>query len=107
MVKKKEFIVPYPENCRKRYSHTRIKNRIVDFKVQLEVFLKNRWYPIVRYDTAHGFAHRDIIHFDGRIEKIPLFLNNYNETLNFADTDIKMNWQLYLKRFLEEVKNHD
>ena len=91
MIRKKDFIIPYPKNCRKRHYHVRIKSRIVEFKIQLEVFIKNNWYPIVRYDTAHGFAHRDIIRFDGKIEKTLLFLNNYNDALNFADADIKIN----------------
>ena len=104
MIKRKSFVIPYPQNCRKRHYHSRIKNRVVEFRIQLEVFIKNKWYPMVRYDTAHGFAHRDIIHFNGEIEKTPLFLNNYNDALNFAEADIKINWQLYLGRFLEEVK---
>jgi len=105
VIRKKEFVILYPENCRKRHYHIRIKNKIAEFKVQLEVFVKNKWRPIVRYDTAHGFAHRDIIHFDGTVDKTPLFVNNYNDALNFADADIKINWQLYMKRFLEEAKN--
>lgn len=107
MIRKKDFVIPYPENCRKRHYHIRIKNRIVEFKIQLEVFIKNKWYPIVRYDTAHGFAHRDIIHFNGQVDKTPLVLNNYKDALNFADADIKINWKLYLERFLKEVKQND
>lgn len=104
MLRKKDFVIPYPENCRKRHYHIRIGSKIVEFKVQLEVLIKNKWHPVVRYDTAHGFAHRDIIHFGGQIDKTPLFLNSYKDALNFADADIKINWHLYLKRFLGEVK---
>jgi hypothetical protein len=32
---------------------------IYSFVVQLECFWKGKWKPVVRYDTAHGFAHRD------------------------------------------------
>jgi hypothetical protein len=33
------------------------------FVVQLECLWEGEWKPVVRYDTAHGFAHRDKIDF--------------------------------------------
>lgn len=33
------------------------RNRVIEFVVQLECLLNDQWTPIVRYDTAHGFAH--------------------------------------------------
>lgn len=33
--------------------------RVLGFVVQLECLFNDEWYPVVRYDTAHGFAHRD------------------------------------------------
>ncbi|MDL1964286.1 MAG: hypothetical protein LWW98_08155 [Deltaproteobacteria bacterium] len=31
------------------------------FRVQYETKINQIWYPVVRYDTAHGFAHRDLL----------------------------------------------
>lgn len=93
------------EDTQVRHIHNRSKNEIISFTVQLEIKLKNKWYPIVRYDTAHNFAHRDIIHKDGQIEKTPLFTTHYNEALTFADGDLRSNWRMYRENFLKEVQN--
>jgi hypothetical protein len=41
---------------------------ITDFVVQYEIFINDKWCPVVRYDTAHGYAHKDLIHPDGSKE---------------------------------------
>ena len=101
----KSFITPYSPDCRKRHQHHRYKNEIVEFVVQLEVIVKGRWYPVVRYDTAHGFAHCDIIHHSGKTEKVSIPNLGCKEALSFADRDLNENWQIYRSRFLKEVAN--
>ena len=85
--------------------HFKEKGKIVFFRIQYETKINEKWYPVVRYDTAHGFAHRDFIHFNGSIDKTSLFLQNYNEALIFAEDDIKNNWELYREKFLREADN--
>ena len=53
------------------------------------------------YDTAHGFAHRDLLSINKQIVKTPLFNQDYNDALTFAENDLKSNWEYYKKRFLE------
>jgi len=36
---------------------------------------------------------------------MPLFTDNYTDALDFADGDIKTNWEFYRERFLREAKN--
>ncbi|HLC15676.1 MAG TPA: hypothetical protein VJL89_05565, partial [Thermodesulfovibrionia bacterium] len=38
------------------------KGRVSQFVVQLECTFDDEWIPVVRYDTAHGFAHCDKLH---------------------------------------------
>jgi hypothetical protein len=71
----------------------------------LEICVKSKWYPVVRYDTTHGFAHRDFIHPDGHSEKTPIFVQNYNDALTFAEADLKTNWRIYREQYLKEVGN--
>jgi hypothetical protein len=71
--------------------------------VQLEIYLNGNWHPIVRYDTAHGYAHRHIYHYRKATQATPLFTDNYAEALDFADTDIKDNWESYREHFLQEA----
>lgn len=99
-----EFIIPLSHEDRYRHYHLRIKGEIIDFAVQYETFFNGKWFPVVRYDTSHGFAHRDIINFKAEKRKTPLFITNNNDALTFAENDIKDNWEVYKQRFLREAK---
>ncbi len=79
------------------------KNEILEFVVQYEANIRNRWHPVIRYDTSHGFAHRDLIRPDGSMQKQPLFFENYNMALTYATEELKQNWQKYRQRFEEEI----
>jgi len=59
--------------------------------------------PIIRYDTAHGFAHRDLILPTGRVDKTPIFVHTFTEALDFAEADLRANWRGYVERFLKEA----
>lgn len=102
-VRSEEFIARLTNDCRRRHKHSHYKGKIVSFSVQLEMRHKNAWYPVIRYDTTHGFAHRDFIHPDGKVDKSALFLQDYNEALIFTEEDLKANWELYREKFLKEV----
>lgn len=64
------------------------------FTVQLEVFSHGRWQPAVRYDSAHGYAHRDRYFLDGRSIKTELHMD-FNEAL-------RDHWESYRDRFCGE-----
>jgi len=67
----------------------------VEFAVQYEIRLGGEWRPVVRYDTAHGFAHRDLFSEKGECVKTPLEMTDLNMALTFAESDLKTNWQWY------------
>jgi len=102
----KEFVVLLGNDCRLRHYHNRMKQEVIEFMVQLEIQFKGDWKPIIRYDTAHGFAHRDAYHPDGRVEKTPLAMGDYNSILTFAEFDLRTNWELYRERFLREAESN-
>ena len=62
------------------------------------------WYPIVRYDTAHGKAHRDLLHPDGRQTKDWFEGYAVEEVLTIGQKDILENWHGYRGRFRKEIK---
>jgi hypothetical protein len=103
MNKSIEYIIPLTNDTRLRHIHIHWKNKVINFTVQLEIFVKYKWQPIVRYDNAHGFVHKDVIHADGTQDKIPLFISDFKEALSFSDKDLKANWRLYRKQFLSEI----
>lgn len=102
MNKEVEYVIRIGSSDRYRHSHISAREKIVFFRVQYETKINNVWYPVVRYDTAHGFVHRDLLDIKGRAVKTPLFNQDYNDALTFAESDLKSNWEYYKKRFLEE-----
>lgn len=78
------------------------RGRVMDFTVQLECWIEDRWRPIVRYDTAHGCPHRDILDWEGGVaEKLWLAVTlSFNEALILAEDDLKANADVYREQFL-------
>jgi len=105
--KRVEFIKWLTETTRIRHCHFQIKNQVIEFMVQLEEKIREKWYPVVRYDTKHGFAHKDVCHFNGVVEKFNLGAGNYNIAMTFAEQELKSQWANFIKKFLEEVEKND
>ncbi|MDY0165423.1 MAG: hypothetical protein RBS80_02710 [Thermoguttaceae bacterium] len=103
-VAKTWFIRIAPAEVQVRCAFQRVKNRIVQFTVQLEIFYQDKWIPVVRYDNAHGFCHRDTLHPDGSQEKTGLFAGGMNETFTYAIEDLRTNWKAYHARYLGEAE---
>ena len=103
-MKRKEYIYLLSDRDRKRHVHTRMGKTITDFVVQYEIFINDKWCPVVRYDTAHGYAHKDHIYPDGSKEKVILGIYSYNAALTLADMDINQNWDTYKLRYLRRLK---
>lgn len=99
----RSFEVDYDSDNRRRVLFTKDYGRIVEFVVQLETYLDGRWKPVVRYDSSHGFPHRDLYDRQGRKvrahEELRACTTN-EETLTFAVQDVNENWQRYLLQFL-------
>ena len=100
---KKHYLFILTAEDRKRHEHTVDKGKVVEFSVQYEILHQGKWMPVVRYDTAHGFFHKDIIKPDGTQEKMLLGVADYNEALVLADEDINKNWIQYRELFLRRT----
>ena len=100
--KRTEYAIRLGPNDRYRHLHIRAKDAIVFFRVQYETMVKGRWLPVVRYDSAHGYAHRDLLDQKGNVSKTPLFNQGLNDALTFAESDLKANWLKYKRAFLEK-----
>ena len=104
-MRKKAYVFMLTNDDRKRHEHVSEKGEVKGFIVQFETKINDKWMPVVRYDTSHGFAHKDIINPDGSKEKILLGEVSYDELLTEADKDINENWEEYKKRYLRRMKN--
>jgi hypothetical protein len=96
----KEYLIRLGDRARKRHYHKTDKGRVVNFMVQLEVEVEEGvWKPVIRYDCAHDFAHRDRYNSKGEQDKTVIALS-YNESLDLADKDLNDNWDIYRERFI-------
>ena len=56
---------------------------------------------VTRYDTAHGFAHRDVLGItEGLRGKLPCSTMTHNQAFEYAIRDIEQNAENYLADFL-------
>ena len=83
------------------------KRSVTNLLVQFETYIDEKWCPIVRYDTAHGFPHRDVIHPNGDKEKFPLNFSDLNSLLQYAEQDIKDRWQWYKERYIKDMLKNE
>ncbi|MGH7799625.1 MAG: DUF7718 family protein [Thermodesulfobacteriota bacterium] len=96
----KEYIVGFTPNDRKRFYIETKRGKVIRFVVQFETFINEEWHPVVRYDTVHGYAHKDILERNGRvIEKVKIAIIDYKKALQIAILDIDSNWRIYKQRF--------
>jgi hypothetical protein len=85
------------------------RGKVVSIKVvQYETLLRGEWMPVVRYDTAHGFFHRDV-YLLGGMKHFKEFVLRFSleEALTYAIQDIRQNWQIYKSIFLEKENGKD
>jgi hypothetical protein len=101
----KEFVVEITLTDRIRRSHVTERGKVIRFVAQYEALIDQKWVAIVRYDTAHGFAHRDVMRPRQRsAEKTRLHLQDFGEAYAFAVHDLGMNWRRYREQYEQEVK---
>lgn len=75
------------------------KGEVEKFTVQYEIFRKEKWQPVVRYDTAHGYAHRDLFTKEGKIDKMRLKMDSFAKSLNWSLEDLKNKWEYYRSQY--------
>ena len=103
-VGKKSFIKPIGAagDLRLRFRIGTKKGHVVEFLVQLELQVDGEWKPVVRYDNAHDFPHRDVLDPEGNeIEKKDLNLGTLDEVLEYAEQDLLDRYEWYVERFLK------
>jgi hypothetical protein len=61
-----DYVLLLTDDVRYRVWFEVDKGQVLKFLVQLEIREQGKWNPVVRYDTAHGFAHRDTYRQMGR-----------------------------------------
>ena len=103
----KEFL-KYLDNNRLERLRIRLKlekGEIIELVYQYESFINEKWNAIVRYDTAHGFFHRDVIYPNGDQDKYSIEMDSLKAAASFAEQDIKDRWEFYKNRYIKKLKS--
>jgi hypothetical protein len=102
-MKRTEYVRNLDADVRYRVSFVTDRGRVVEFVVQLEVVAHHAWTPVVRFDTAHGFAHCDRYKPDGSVERheaVPT--SDFNQALTLATRTVRSQWAAFSKPFREQ-----
>ncbi|MDP2338830.1 MAG: hypothetical protein Q8N05_20750 [Bacteroidota bacterium] len=91
-------------NDRIRLRFEKDKGEILDLVIQYEALMSDKWVAIVRYDCAHGFFHRDLLHPNGDKEKKVLDVPNLKFAFSFAKQDLEDKWEWYKEQYLKKLK---
>ncbi len=76
------------------------RGRVMEFTAQYEAEIGGVVYPVVRYDTAHGYPHRDLLDAAGRnVDKFWLAGWEAGTALDHAIRDLKAHWRQYRADF--------
>jgi hypothetical protein len=63
----KDWIVWLDRACRVEVERHSRGGRVTGFRIVLLADIDGIMHCVTRYDTSHGFAHRDILAFGGRL----------------------------------------
>jgi len=80
------------------------KNELIDVVYQYESFIEEKWQPIIRYDCAHGFFHRDVLLPGDIKEKSEMNFDSLKQASRYAEHDIKDRWEWYKERYVKKLK---
>jgi hypothetical protein len=99
----KRISIELPDDFRMVVDYWWRRGKVLRFAAVLVRSRKNAdgWIEICRYDTAHGFAHLDVLDERGKvINKIPLSgHSSYKTAITYAVADLKENYRKYWQEY--------
>ena len=102
----KEFFIflgnQFKDRIRVRFEKD--KGGILDLVIQYEAMINGKWMPIVRYDCAHGFFHRDLLYPNGDKEKKAIEVPDLKYGFTFARQDLEDKWVWYKEQYLKKIR---
>ena len=76
------------------------RSLVTGFVIQVEVHIietgKDKAIPVIRYDCAHGFIHRDSIATNGEAKKYKLPVQNTRSAISLAIDELRDNLNPWL-----------
>lgn len=83
------------------------EGEVKEFVVKLICEFGGQWNEVLRYDSGHGYPHKDILDTSGKVVRKVWydFLDN-SQALTMAITDIKDNYEFYRERYKKWLKGN-
>jgi len=96
----KQWEIPLERGMRLLIARRTASGRVVSFRVVLLAEVDGKTRCLTRYDTAHGYAHQDILDENEKpLAKLLLATEDLNEAFNHAIHDLKANSKHYFATF--------
>ena len=103
MRKLKRYTRRMDKDVRYRVRFLLERGEVKSFVVQLEVLANQKWRPVIRFDTAHGFPHCDRYRPDGTVHRHePLRQVSLIEAFAYATETIRERWEDLARPFRVE-----
>lgn len=96
------YFISLTETDRIRVDFDLERRDVLRFVVQYETRIDNEFRPVVRYDTAHGQPHRDILGRNGQLISKDWLPNHWTlaRCLTHAQDDLRAHWRTYHADFM-------
>ncbi|MGC4108143.1 MAG: hypothetical protein QM753_17605 [Thermomicrobiales bacterium] len=80
------------------------QGNVISFTIQLEYWHREKWRPVIRYDSAHGQAHIDYLAPNGReYDKTWLgIFPPFNEAFTIAELELVNRYDEHIEQFLRK-----
>jgi hypothetical protein len=107
MVTTEEYDIPLDNACMNMLRVIKTYEKgLVNLVVVYYTIRGGEKIPLITYDMAHGFPHRDIRYLEDKDKRKKKEINveGLEDFLNTAIEDITGNWRRYLKEFRETEK---
>jgi hypothetical protein len=92
------------DHDRARLRYVIDRGHLVDFMCQYEALINERWAPVVRFDCAHGFFHKDTLYPNGDKVKEKIEILSLKAAAEYAKQDIEEHWEWYRERYCKNIK---
>jgi hypothetical protein len=91
-----EFLISLTADDRIRVRMDLRQGQPIEMTVQFEGFIRDRWVPMRRYGTAHGYLHVHSAPWDDELDRtIVVPHGGLKAAITDAIQDIKANWPRY------------
>lgn len=94
-----------PGNVLRHRIRTR-RGEVEGFVLQYETTIDHESVPVMRYDCAHGFAHRDTLDRQGRVVATDALSATLSlkQALEVRGLDLLQNWPRYRDAFVGSIR---